>query len=246
MEQLMQRIIMHWSAGTHSVSALDRQHYHYVIDGTGIVSEGDHSPEDNLGQLSPGKYAAHTLNCNTGSIGVALAAMGGAVEAPFKSGSWPITEAQINALAALCARLCARYGIPVTRRTVLSHAEVQPTLGIAQRGKWDISWLPGMSKPADPVSVGDHIRQLISTADEIPATLSPALSTPPTLQRGDVGELVARAQRLLVAHGFRVGIIDGKYGALTKAAAISFQRAGGLRDTGNIDAATWAALLKGQ
>ncbi len=28
----------------------------------------------------------------------------------------------------------------------LSHAEVQPTLGIRQNAKWDISWLPGMDK----------------------------------------------------------------------------------------------------
>ena len=43
----------------------------------------------------------------------------------------------------------------------MSHAEVQPTLKIAQRGKWDIIWLPGMTQPGDPVRVGDHIRGLI-------------------------------------------------------------------------------------
>lgn len=37
--------------------------------------------------------------------------------------------------------LCRRYDIPVTPRTVLSHAEVQAKLGIKQRGKWDISRL---------------------------------------------------------------------------------------------------------
>ncbi len=28
----MKRLIWHWSAGTHTPSALDRQHYHFVID----------------------------------------------------------------------------------------------------------------------------------------------------------------------------------------------------------------------
>ena len=66
----------------------------------------------------------------------------GAREAPFDAGSQRINEAQIEALAQLVANLCRRYGIPVTRATVLTHAEVQPTLGVRQRGKWDITWLP--------------------------------------------------------------------------------------------------------
>lgn len=157
----MKRIILHWTAGTNNVSALDRQHYHFIIDGDGKVHEGTFRPEDNR-DVRGGKYAAHTLNCNTGSIGVAVAAMAGAVERPFSAGRFPITLKQVEALARLCARLCAQYEIPVTRETVLSHAEVQPTLKIVQRGKWDITWLPGMAKPADPVKVGDFLRAKIS------------------------------------------------------------------------------------
>ncbi|MBD9525194.1 N-acetylmuramoyl-L-alanine amidase [Paracoccus sp. PAR01] len=242
----MERIIMHWSAGTHAVSALDRQHYHYVIDGSGIVVEGDHAIEDNLGPLVSGRYAAHTLNCNTGSIGIALAGMARAVEAPFSSGPWPITEAQLAALVQLCAGLCRRYQIPVKRETVLSHAEVQPTLKIVQRGKWDIAWLPGMTKPGNPVEVGDQIRARIREAMAVvvpSGLLSPAPDIPPTLQRGDVGEPVRRAQALLTAKGFNLGQIDGDFGPKTRAAAVAFQRAFRLHDTGNIDAATWAALL---
>lgn len=157
----MNRIILHWTGGANSVSLLDRQHYHFIIDGGGKVHEGTFRPEDNL-DVRDGKYAAHTLNCNTGAIGVAVAAMAGAVERPFNAGRFPITLKQVEALARLCARLCAQYEIPVRRETVLSHAEVQPTLKIPQRGKWDIAWLPGMAKPDDPVKVGDFIRAKIS------------------------------------------------------------------------------------
>ena len=157
----MKRLIIHWTAGTNAVSDLDRQHYHFIIDGGGKVHEGTFRPEDNL-DVRDGKYAAHTLNCNTGSIGVAVAAMAGAVERPFSAGRFPITLKQVEALARLCARLCAQYEIPVRRETVLSHAEVQPTLKIQQRGKWDIAWLPGMAKPDDPVKVGDFLRAKIS------------------------------------------------------------------------------------
>lgn len=157
----MERIIIHWSAGTHTVSALDRQHYHYIIDDDGDVHTGIHPVSANKGPLRSGAYAAHTLNCNTGSIGVALAAMAGAVERPFSAGQWPITPQQVDALAALCADLCRQYDIPLDRATVLTHAEVQPTLGIAQRGKWDVTWLPGMAGPGAPVAVGDMIRARI-------------------------------------------------------------------------------------
>lgn len=238
----MKRITLHWSAGTHSVSPLDRRHYHFIIDGAGAVHNGNYRPEANE-RPRAGQYAAHTLNCNTGSIGVSLAGMVGAVERPFNPGRQPITDAQVDALVTLCADLCRRYGIAVTRQTVLSHAEVQPTLGISQRGKWDISWLPGMAGPGDPVAVGDQLRARIATAMGSAQTVT--APDHPTLQRGDVSALVSKAQALLLAAGHDPGSIDGNFGGKTRAAVVSFQAARGLPATGTITAATWAALLKG-
>lgn len=37
----MKRIIWHWSTGTNTASALDRQHYHLLIEGDGRVVTGD-------------------------------------------------------------------------------------------------------------------------------------------------------------------------------------------------------------
>lgn len=171
---MLKRIIIHWTAGAHTPSALDKTHYHFIIDGNGTVHEGKFKPEANVKPVS-GKYAAHTLNCNTGSIGVSLAAMAGAVERPFSAGKHPITAKQLEALYVLIGKLCAQYSIPVTRQTVLSHAEVQPTLGIKQRGKWDIAWLPGMPSPGDPVAVGDQIRKMVSAPKKEPAKPSPGI-----------------------------------------------------------------------
>lgn len=159
----MKRIINHWTAGTHKVSSIDRKHYHIIVDGDGDEHEGDNPIDANSAFIS-GKYAAHTLNCNTDSIGVAVAAMHNAVERPFNAGRYPITQKQLTALVKVNARLCKQYGIPVSRETVLSHAEVEPTLGIKQRGKWDIAWLPGMAAPGDPVAVGDKFRAMVSAA----------------------------------------------------------------------------------
>lgn len=162
----MKRIIIHWTAGANTPSSLDLSHYHYVIDGEGRVHEGKWPVSANENPVK-GKYAAHTLNCNTGSIGVSLAAMAGAVERPFSAGKAPITKAQEEALSALLRTLCKQYGIPVSRQAVLTHAEVEPTLGIKQKGKWDICWLPGMSGPRPAVEVGDTIRSRITT--KVPA-----------------------------------------------------------------------------
>ncbi|VDC31540.1 peptidoglycan recognition protein family protein [Pseudogemmobacter humi] len=173
----MKRIIIHWTGGPHKPTGLDKEHYHLILDGSGELHSGLHPVRANAGPLKPGAYAAHTLNCNTGSIGVALAAMAGAQERPFKPGSAPITAAQEAALTHLLVALCDQYQIPVTRETVLTHAEVQPTLGIAQRGKWDITWLPGMTQPGDPLAVGDLIRERVRTARR--TTAAPAAATQP-------------------------------------------------------------------
>lgn len=84
--------------------------------------------------------------------------MTSAIERPFNSG---ITPAQVCSLVREVARLCRLYDIPITRRSVLTHAKIQPTFGIVQRWKWDIAWLPGMSARADPIKVGDRPRAMI-------------------------------------------------------------------------------------
>jgi len=137
----MNRVIVHWTAGAHRASGLDRSHYHILIEGDGKLVRGIPSIDMNDARGARPGYAAHTLNCNTGSIGISLCCMASAAESPFKAGSAPMTRKQWDALPPVLAELCRRYAIPVTPKTVLSHAEVQETLGIKQRGKWDISRL---------------------------------------------------------------------------------------------------------
>jgi len=136
----MQRIIVHWTAGGHKATTFDKAHYHILIEGDGTVVRGTPTIDLNQSPVRAG-YAAHTLNCNSGSIGVSLACMAGARENPFSPGQAPMTQAQWDKLPYVLATLCERYNIPVTPKTVLSHAEVQANLGIAQKGKWDIARL---------------------------------------------------------------------------------------------------------
>jgi hypothetical protein len=200
----MKRIIWHWSAGTHTPSTLDKEHYHFIIAGDGAVHPGKWPVEANAKPVK-GKYAAHTLNCNTGSIGIAVAAMAGAVERPFDTGKYPITPAQVRALVDLSIKLGKQYDIPVTPQAMLSHAEVQPTLGIKQRGKWDIAWLPGMTAPRDPVEVGNGIRTLISWQAPKAPPLAPSKPTGAPAPAKPATGLLSAVLRALAAimKGFR-------------------------------------------
>jgi len=107
----MKRIIIHWTAGTNTASALDKHHYHFIVEGNGNVVDGRYKPEDN--ESTATDYAPHTRSLNTGSIGVSFAAMHGATERPFIAGKYPITKIQIDEMVNLVADLCIRYGIEV-------------------------------------------------------------------------------------------------------------------------------------
>jgi hypothetical protein len=144
----MVRVIAHWTAGSHNVSSVDREHYHFIWSGDGDVVRGDNPVDANESTSDNDGYAAHCKNCNSGSIGVSVACMSGATESPFYSGIYPMTKIQWEHMCLGIAQLCAFYDIAVTGDTVLSHAEVEDTLGIDQSGKWDftrLSWAPELS-----------------------------------------------------------------------------------------------------
>lgn len=222
----MQRIINHWTAGTHKPNATDKEHYHILIDGDGNEIEGVHPISAN--ERARGDYAAHTLGCNTGSIGVSCCAMAGSVEKPLSFGKYPITEAQWEKLIEVNARLCKKYRIPVTPTTVLTHAEVQANLGIKQRNKWDISALAFRPDLKGAKEVGDELRAEVSRrvggrrdASNVPASF--VSETKPVLQHKRVWATAAGfvsgggAASLATFDGFEwqsLAIIFGSIGGL--------------------------------
>ncbi len=144
------RIHWHWTGGGHEPNATDLKAYHALINGEGKIRW----------PVDPTTSRSHTLNANGGAIGLSICAMAGADERPLIWGRAPITPAQVSALVRETARLCRTYDIPISRWSTLSHAEIQPTLGITQKSKWDITVLPGMTATADPIAVGDRLRDL--------------------------------------------------------------------------------------
>ena len=158
---VMARIIVHWTAGAHKANATDKKSYHILIEGDGTLIRGTPSIALNDAPVKPG-YAAHTANLNGDSIGVSLCCMAGAKESPFDPGKYPLTAKQWETLIKVVAQISNRYAIPVTRKTVLSHAEVQQTLGVKQKGKWDISRLPFDPAVKGALAVGDKLRAAVA------------------------------------------------------------------------------------
>lgn len=157
----MDRIIIHWTAGSYACSETDKEHYHIIVDGNGKLWRGDNSITANVSTNDNDGYAAHTKSCNTKSIGISACCMAGAIESPFNAGAYPLKQSQWESLVAVAADLCEKYDIPVTPSTVLQHGEVEETLGIVQSGKWDINKLP-WSVNTPPNEVGDLFRSLVS------------------------------------------------------------------------------------
>lgn len=158
----LDRVIVHWTAGQNRPSSDDVRHYHVLWASDGQPVRGVPTIDKNDASGVRSGYAAHTLNCNTGSIGVSMCGMMGAVESPFSPGPAPLTQVQWDAMIRGVAQLCIRYGIPVTPQTVLTHAEVQGNLGIRQKGKWDVTRLPFDKTVVGARAVGDLLRRQVA------------------------------------------------------------------------------------
>ena len=87
-------------------------------------------------------------------------------------------------------------------------------------------------------------RNTADTFEEIASIPPSSDGARPTIRRGNRGESVALAQRLLAAIDYDAGPADGIFGARTVDAAAAFQRVEGLTADGIIGPATWAALLR--
>jgi hypothetical protein len=160
-------VTWHWTAGADGVNDVEKDAYNFICSRQGFTVPGDFPPEAQTpANIKRGSnfYAAHTLNANSYRIGYAADAMAGAQERPLNWGSAPLTEVQIREMMKFTAGLVRVYKLTVSRQTLLSHAEVERTLGIKQRAKWDITCLPGDVRVRDAIEVGDILRDMVVKA----------------------------------------------------------------------------------
>lgn len=157
----MKRIIIHWTGGGLQPNRTDMQHYHYIINGDGLIVRGKYKPEDNE-DCSDGRYAQHTGGGNTGSIGVAYCGMAGYKEGHPESTNYNLTRVQVETGFALIAKLCRDYKIPITPDTVMTHYEFgKKNPKTTSHGKIDIMYLPPYPS-VKPVEMGDFIRRKVN------------------------------------------------------------------------------------
>lgn len=153
-------VVWHWTAGANGLIELELDAYNFLTDTKGNLYDGNSTiAEQVMYDWRKGVGASHTKSMNTGWIGISQDAMAGAKQTnPITWGSHPITWEGIDAMLEKTMEICEEYNVPVSPWTTLSHAEVQPTLGIKQRWKWDYVVLPGDDSSRNPVHVGDELR----------------------------------------------------------------------------------------
>lgn len=162
----MTRIHLHWTAGHGKANATDRAAYHILIEADGALVRGDRSIAANARPLSR-DYARHTAGANTGAIGVSLCCMAGVnLEKDYLKSPAPMTEVQWRTGFAVLADLADHYEILVTPVTVLTHAEVQPNLGIPQDGKWDVTRLSFDPTLKGAQAIGRELRAQVAALIE--------------------------------------------------------------------------------
>jgi hypothetical protein len=162
---VMSRIHVHWTAGGHKANDKDKNSYHVLVEGNGNLIRGVRPIDAN--EKGSGKTpASHTLNANTGAIGISMCCMGGndVKESPFVAGAFPMTSVQWSKMIEAVATLAKEYRIAVTSKTILTHAEVEPNLQIKQRGKWDITRLAFDPTVNGAKGVGDRLRHEVALA----------------------------------------------------------------------------------
>lgn len=157
-------VVWHWSGGTGSISSAEFESYNCIVTDKAVkgpgraIVKGRFNPKTQA-NYSPGQAASHTRNANTHRIGIAMSCMFGAKESPLNVGNHPVTFDHIDNMLLMTARYCKEYDIIPSPYTTLTHAEVQGTLNIKQKAKWDITWLPNHKRVMDPHYIGELLRE---------------------------------------------------------------------------------------
>lgn len=234
---LYNRITAHHTGGGYSPNATDLAAYPLCIDGDGKVHQGKLPLSANAAgqKLVAGHYYPHTWKLNSGNFGISICSMGGGKwDNPRGSRYFP-RQVQVDALISEMARRCREFGIAPSRQHTLTHAEVEPTLGVKQKQKWDFDYQIRQVSARDPVAIGDELRQeLVLQLRGQPLTAPPV--SRPELRQGAAGPVVAELQRALGVTA------DGAFGPKTRAAVVKFQKSRDLLPDGVVSRMTWAAL----
>lgn len=159
----LKRIVIHHTGGNYKPSVGEKTKYHYLIDDKGQIFKGDCTPQDNISCVD-GNYAPHIKLYNTGSIGVACCGNFGYSLVNKNRTSYPLTQAQIEAMCSCIAHLCITFDIKVSEATVFTHYEYDNKYKNSPdiyEGKSDITYIPYLPN-LSVGNVGNYLRQKVS------------------------------------------------------------------------------------
>ena len=164
-------IVVHWTGGAYQANAVDRLHYHWIVEGDGRIVRGKYRMRDNMRKLAPGDlYAAHTGGFNSYRIGLACAGMKD-YRSPSDVGAYPLKRVQVGRMLRLAARICFVFGLdPLDPRVLCTHREVWTIHGVKgtrNHQKTDIEYLP-FRPDLKPDQVGNYLRQWARDAPHTP------------------------------------------------------------------------------
>jgi hypothetical protein len=264
------RLIMHHTGGGLIPSAYDLTRYHGATDVHGKHHEGKFPISANRAgaPLRSGKYAAHCKNLNSGSAGETLAGMARSTWAkPYDHNTF-FSQQQVEAFILRCALVVAQYRLSIGRRTTLSHAEVEITLGVDQEAKWDFDYNPfgPTARPQgtrDPVILGDMMRERMDHAMKRARSMlenapsdpyAPVIEFPleplaQYIEHPHVCILQRRLNEWRTAFqrpkplGKDALVVDGRFGPATARAVRFYQGKSNLLPDGRVAEMTWLSLF---
>ena len=124
----------------------------------------------------------HAGFANSDAMGIAICGMRGASESGHYLGVYPIKECQYDMMIEEVAAYAKGYGIPITPTTVLLHSEVNHSLKVNGRYKWDVNYSPREGFMSAQYA-GEMLRERVQAViDNTPPTTTtpPATTTPLT------------------------------------------------------------------
>jgi hypothetical protein len=163
----LRSIALHWTGGDYEAVF---PAYHFCLRGSVEVEVvATYDLRANMRDLRAAPeppYAAHVAGRNSWSVGIAICAMGGATPTDF--GRWPLTSAQIDALARVARIVADTYAIPPA--AIRTHAEAaleDGYFGSGDEQRWDIARLAAQAAPLAPAearATGNFLRERIAAA----------------------------------------------------------------------------------
>ncbi len=155
----------HWSAHDYA-SVFPAYHFCVAQLPRGeIIVANTHDVRENMRDvyLQPERsYAQHTRRRNSYALGLSVMAMEGATPNDF--GKYPLTDALIEGLCVVAARLALFHHVPIDAEHVMTHAEAalrDGYFGIEPEQRWDLARFAASPEPLteqEAWSAGEELR----------------------------------------------------------------------------------------